>query len=220
MSISAENTFQDLSLQGEAAKVLIVDDEPALQQALKMALKKEGYQLHFADNGQKGMEVFHEQHPELVFLDLKMPVMDGYQFLESLEITPDSSFTIIAITGHGIDREIERCYQLGVDFFLKKPLSMVEICCVARRCIEIKRLKAEREKLIKSLQQANETIEHLQSFLTVCAACKRVKDKNNEWNDMDTYIRTHSTIEISHGICPECAKRLYPQFCNDTGEKK
>lgn len=201
-------------------KVLIVDDEPALQQALKMALKHEGYQLYFADNGQSGLEVFHVENPELIFLDLKMPVMDGYQFLESLEITPDSTFTIIAITGHGIDQEIEKCYKLGVDFFLKKPLSMVEICCLARKCIEVKRLKAEREKLIKSLQAANATIKDLKSFLIICSWCKKVRDRDEQWHELESYIGTHTDTRLSHGICPQCSEMLYNDFFEDSDDKK
>lgn len=201
----------------EAPKILIVDDEPALQMALKMALKNEGYQLHFADNGQMGLEVFHEVNPELVFLDLKMPVMDGYHFLQSLEISPDFPSTIIVITGHGIDREIEKCYKLGIDFFLKKPLSMVEICCVAQRCIEVKRLKAEREKLIENLQQANETINYLKAFLVICSSCKRVRDEEQNWHDLDAYIRSHTDTEFSHGICPQCLEILYPDILDAIG---
>lgn len=195
-----------------AAKVLIVDDEPALQQAIKLALKSEGYQLFFAGNGQQGVQLFHEQQPELVFLDLRMPVMDGYQFLETIKVPPDALYTVIAITGHGVDREIERCYSLGVEFFLKKPASMVEICCLARRCIEAKRLKAEREKLITKLQHAQETINYLKSFLVICSGCRRVRDNKEKWLDLEAYIRSHTTTQFSHGLCPDCTRNLYPEI--------
>ncbi|MHB8810376.1 MAG: response regulator [Desulfobulbaceae bacterium] len=203
-------------LPGEKAqsvppKILIIDDEPALQQAIRLAFKNEDYQLYFADNGQKGLEVFREQQPELVFLDLRMPVMDGYQFLEAISITPDALFTVIAITGHGVDREIERCYKLGVDFFLKKPISMVEVCCIARRCIEVKRLKAERENLIENLQQAQETIKHLKSFLVICSNCRKVRNED-QWQELDHYIRTHTSTQFSHSLCPECIHELYPDI--------
>ncbi|MFZ5799445.1 MAG: response regulator [Desulfobulbaceae bacterium] len=193
-------------------KVLVVDDEPALQQAIKLALKNEGYELYFAGNGRDGMELFRKYNPDLIFLDLRMPIMDGYQFLEAITVTPDALFTVIAITGHGVDREIERCYRLGVDFFLKKPVSMVEICCIARRCIEEKRLKAERERLIASLQHAQETIKHLKSFLVICSSCRRVRDSEEQWQELDAYIRTHTSTRFSHGLCPECIHDLYPDI--------
>lgn len=192
-------------------KILIIDDEAALQQAIKLAFKNEGYQLYFADNGQQGLEVFREQKPELIFLDLQMPVMNGYQFLEAIHITPNDLFTVIAITGHGVDREIEHCYKLGVDFFLKKPISIVEICCIARRCIEVKRLRAEREQLITNLQQAQETIRHLKSFLVLCSNCRKVRSED-QWQELDHYIRTHTSTQFSHSLCPECIHELYPDI--------
>lgn len=188
--------------------VLIIDDEPALQQAMKIALKNEGYDLHLADNGQKGLEIFHAVHPELIFLDLRMPVMDGYEFLKSIDVTADSPFAVIIITGHGDDAEIEQCYKLGIDFFLKKPLSLMETCGLARRCLEVKKLRSEREKLINSLQQAQDTIRQLKDFLILCASCKRVKDKDNQWYKLDIYIKTHTDTNFTHSVCPECTRKI------------
>lgn len=211
MTTVAENIEPRELATESIPRILIVDDETTLHQAIKLALKNEGYQLYFAENGQQGMASFREHQPHLVFLDLKMPVMDGFQFLEELNITPDALYTVIAITGHGADREIERCYRLGVDFFLKKPLSMVELCCIARRCIEVKLLKAERERLIASLQQANDTINYLKSFLVVCSSCRRIRD-NDQWHDLLAYISTHSSTQFSHGLCPDCMRHLYPDL--------
>ena len=210
MSTAEANVLSDVQAPVAAPKVLVVDDETPLQQAIRLALKNEGYALYFADNGQQGLELFREQKPELVFLDLRMPVMDGYQFLQAVNITPDALYTVIAITGHGVDREIERCYSLGVDFFLKKPISLVEICCIARRCIEAKRQKAERERLIARLQEANDTIKYLKSFLVICSSCKRVRDTDDKWYDLDSYIRSHTDTQFSHSVCPECVQKLYP----------
>ena len=210
MSTAEANVLSDVQAPVAAPKVLVVDDETPLQQAIRLALKNEGYTLYFADNGQQGLELFREHKPELVFLDLRMPVMDGYQFLQNVNITPDALFTVIAITGHGVDREIERCYSLGVDFFLKKPISLVEICCIARRCIEAKRQKVEQERLIARLQEANDTIKYLKSFLVICSSCKRVRDTDEKWYDLDSYIRSHTDTQFSHSVCPECVQKLYP----------
>jgi len=212
MNTAEANTLVEAQAEEAAPRVLIVDDEMPLQQAIKLALKNEGYRLYIADNGQQGLELFREHKPELIFLDLRMPVMDGYQFLEAVHITPDALYTVIAITGHGVDREIERCYSLGVEFFLKKPLSLVEICCVARRCIESKRLKAERERLIVRLQEAKDTINYLKSFLVICSSCKRVRDTDEKWYELDAYIRSHTGTQFSHSVCPDCVEKLYPNL--------
>lgn len=210
-SVAQSEAPEDLS--AAAPRILVIDDESALHHAIKLALKDEGYQLFFAVNGLEGAELFRKHRPHLVFLDLKMPVADGYRFLEEVKVKEDALYTVIAITGHGSDNEIERCYRLGVDIFLKKPLSMVELCCIARRCIETKRLKAEREGLIASLQQAKDTIRHLKSFLVICSSCRRVRD-NDQWHELLTYISSQTTTRFSHGLCPDCMKSLYPELAD------
>lgn len=55
-------------------------------------------------------------------------------------------------------------------------------------------------------------IKHLEGILSVCSNCKKMKDENNEWKSMEEYILTKSDAEISHGLCPECAKKLYPDI--------
>jgi len=200
-------------------KVLIVDDEPVLQRAIQIALKNEGYRLFVAGNGEEGVEIFNKENPDLVFLDLMMPVMNGFDFLQAIDIQPDSPFTVIVMTGHGCDEEIEKCYESGITFFLKKPLSMVEICGLANRCIENSRLRTEREKLQATVQRANETIRQLKAYLIFCAACKRVRDSNGHWHKLDACITTLTDSSVSHGICGDCVQKLYPELYEEFKEK-
>ncbi len=58
-------------------------------------------------------------------------------------------------------------------------------------------------------------IRHLEGFLPICASCKKIRDNNGRWNQMESYIKDHSEAEFSHSICPECAKKLYPEFRED-----
>ena len=52
----------------------------------------------------------------------------------------------------------------------------------------------------------------LGSFLPICANCKKIREDDDSWTAIEVYIRDHSETEFSHGICPECAKKLYPEF--------
>jgi len=51
-------------------------------------------------------------------------------------------------------------------------------------------------------------------LLPICASCKRVRDDKGYWNQLEAYVRDHSEAEFSHGICPDCAEKLYPEFAN------
>jgi PAS domain S-box-containing protein len=119
-------------------KILVIDDELALRKAMQKALKNENYRIVFAENGKEGLEQLQKEKPDLIFLDLRMPVMGGFEFLENINIKPEDPYLVIVITGHGDDREVQQCFELGVNFFLRKPLSMIEVCCIASRCLEMK----------------------------------------------------------------------------------
>jgi len=149
----------NLRISERKPKVLVIDDEPLVLKAMEIALANEGYDLYFADDGKKGLEVFHKEAPQLIFLDLKMPRMNGYEFLKAVQPGADSPFTIVVITGHGENRDIERCYEMGIDFFLRKPLSLIEICGLAKRCIHLKELEKERLSMLSSLWASKDELE-------------------------------------------------------------
>jgi len=82
----------------------------------------------------------------------------------------------------------------------------------AQLFIEHKRAEEEREKLIHQLQDALTKVKTLSGLLPICASCKKIRDDKGYWNQIESYIRDRSEAEFSHGICPECMKKLYPGF--------
>jgi PAS domain S-box-containing protein len=75
-----------------------------------------------------------------------------------------------------------------------------------------KEIEADREKLIGKLQDALNKIKTLRGIIPICAACKKIRDDKGYWNQIESYIREHSEAVFSHGICPECAEKLYPDL--------
>jgi len=73
-------------------------------------------------------------------------------------------------------------------------------------------VEEEREKLILKLQGAFSKINILKGLLPICASCKKIRDDTGYWNQIEEYIRDRSEADFSHGICPECAKKLYPEL--------
>ena len=193
-------------------KILFIDDEQILRQTFKKALRDRDYRLYFAENGQEGLEIFHREAPDLIFLDLRMPVMDGFEFLKTINLGPADPFSVVVITGHGDNEEIQASYKLGVHSFLRKPLNMIEVNSLADRCIRFKKMEMDREKLITELQAAMTTINTLQKLLPICSACKKIRDPDEEWHDIESYIMAHTESQFSHSICPDCTKKLYPGF--------
>jgi hypothetical protein len=74
---------------------------------------------------------------------------------------------------------------------------------------------AKKLKLIDRLQESLAEIKTLSGLLPICASCKNIRDDKGYWNEIEVYISRHSEAQFSHSICPECAKKLYPEICTD-----
>jgi PAS domain S-box-containing protein len=75
-----------------------------------------------------------------------------------------------------------------------------------------KNIEADREKLIDKLQDALAKIKTLRGIIPICAACKKIRDDKGYWNQLENYLKAHSEADFSHGICPDCAKKLYAEL--------
>ncbi len=85
-------------------------------------------------------------------------------------------------------------------------LGLAGIC---RDITERKRLEIERLKLLDEVQSALAKIRTLNGLIPICSSCKRIRDDKGYWQAVELYVEEHSTAEFTHGICPECTKRLY-----------
>ena len=80
-----------------------------------------------------------------------------------------------------------------------------------------KQTEQEKERLIRELQDALGKVKTLKGLIPICANCKKIRDDKGYWNQIDSYIHEHADVDFSHGICPDCAKKLYPDL--DLDEK-
>ena len=83
---------------------------------------------------------------------------------------------------------------------------------IASDVTERKRAEVSREKLVKELQKALSEVRTLKGIIPICASCKKIRDDKGYWEQIETYINKHSEAGFSHSICPECAKKIYPDF--------
>jgi PAS domain S-box-containing protein len=111
----------DYLLESKQKKVLAVDDEAAITRSLEFELLKRGYTVYTAANGKEGLISVQENHPSLIILDLKMPLMDGYQMLKELKNKPDTQgIPVILLTGVEIDGGRVKALSIGASDYVKK----------------------------------------------------------------------------------------------------
>jgi PAS domain S-box-containing protein len=100
---------------------------------------------------------------------------------------------------------------------LRNPNGAITGCIgIALDVTDQTRLEEQRERLIKELQNALTRIKTLRGLLAICASCKKIRDDRGSWERIEEYIRAHSEAEFTHGICPECVQKLYPEFSSST----
>jgi len=85
---------------------------------------------------------------------------------------------------------------------------------LSRNITERKQAHEERERLIMELQHALSQVKTLKGLLPICASCKKIRNDEGYWEQIEVYIKEHSEADFTHGICPECAKKIYPKYYN------
>ena len=91
----------------------------------------------------------------------------------------------------------------------------VMVLGIARNITERKRVEEERESLVIELREALNQVQTLSGLLPICANCKKIRDDQGYWHQVEAYVRDHSEAEFSHSICPDCLTELYPDFLGD-----
>jgi len=122
---------------------------------------------------------------------------------------------IILLTGKGA-REVDMAaMKAGASDYLDKGEigpSLLERSI--RYSIERHRTLEEQIRLISQLQRALAKVKQLSGLLPMCASCKKIRDDKGYWNQLEAYISEHSEADFSHGICPECVEKLYPEYAH------
>ncbi len=127
-------------------KILVIDDEVAIRQSLRMVLEYEGYECVEAASGPEGIETLRREVPDAVLLDIKMPGMDGLEVLAAVR-SRDAHTPIVIISGHGdIPTAVEAIHKGAYDF-IEKPLESERVLTALRNAIERKRLREENVRL-------------------------------------------------------------------------
>lgn len=86
------------------------------------------------------------------------------------------------------------------------------VICISKNITERKRAEQERERLVEELQAALHHVRTLSGMLPICACCKKIRDDQGYWTQLEAYIQSRTEAEFTHGICPDCIRTLYPEF--------
>jgi two-component system, NtrC family, nitrogen regulation response regulator NtrX len=133
-------------------KVLVIDDEEAIRSSLRMIFEYEGYECLLAANGQAGIKMAERELPDLVFLDIKMPQMDGMDVLKAIK-SDESSPPVVILSGHGTVATAVEATKLGAYDFIEKPPDRERLLLVARNALSQRRLTEDLRRIKLSFDE-------------------------------------------------------------------
>jgi response regulator RpfG family c-di-GMP phosphodiesterase len=186
--------------------ILIVDDERFNIKTLTELLR-EDYKIMAAKTGEQALKTVRgEILPDLILLDIMMPGIDGYEVCEKLKANERTrNIPVIFVTAVTEIEDAARGFQAGAVDFIEKPLNPVMV--KARVDLHIKL-----HKTMKDLKEALSQVRKLSGLLPICTHCKKIRDDDGYWNQIEVYIENQSEAQFSHGICKECAEKYYPDL--------
>jgi two-component system nitrogen regulation response regulator NtrX len=158
-------------------RILVIDDEGAIRDSLRMILEYEDYQFVGAASGQEGLALAQRERPDLVLLDIKMPGMDGMEVLRKLHAL-DETLPVVMISGHGTTATAVDAIRSGAIDFLDKPLSSERVIVTLSNALTQSELRTENRELRLAMEAKYEIVGSSPALRQVLEAVKRAAPTN------------------------------------------
>jgi DNA-binding response OmpR family regulator len=197
--------------------VLLIEDNPD-DAFLIQEMLAEGngvFELTHADRLSKGLERVAAGGLDAILLDLSLPDSHGFDTFARVQAQAPG-VPIVVLSGFDDEALAIKAVKEGAqDYLVKGQGDGSLLVRSVRYAVERKQLELEREQLIGELRDALAMIKTLGGLLPICASYKKIRDDQGDWTQLEVYISEHSEANFSHGLCPPCAKTLYPDYYED-----
>ncbi len=207
-------------------RVLIVEDDSLVSEMIQGLVEDIPYTVAGrAVDGEQAIEMVQDLKPDVVLMDIEMPRMNG---LEAARQVFDCCPTpIVILTAYETPQLLQEASETGAGAYLVKPPNMRQVeraitIAMARfkDMTELRRLNTELQARNQELEAAMARIKTLSGLLPICSSCKKIRNDEGYWQQVEIYISEHSDADFSHGLCPDCMKELYPDSYQKSIERR
>jgi phosphoserine phosphatase RsbU/P len=187
-------------------KVLIAEDDAISRRLLQSCLTGWGFEVIVTTNGVEALKALEsDQSIQFAILDWMMPDLEGIEVCRQIrQRTRPSYIYLIILTSLTGKADVVAGLEAGADDYFTKPFNIKELKArvhVAVRMLDVQNALADN---IKKLQDALANVKHLQGLLPICSYCKRIRNDQNYWQQVEAYVSEHTDAQFSHSICPDC----------------
>lgn len=203
-------------------RILIAEDEPTSRLVLETTLKRWGYEVISTVDGAQAWEVLQDTGPpQLAVLDWMMPHMDGVEVCRQVRATQRlEQLYLIILTARNSPEDIAEALSAGANDYVAKPFNRKELQAriqVGERVVELQSALSQR---VSDLEAALAREKRLQGLLPICSYCKKIRDDQNYWQRVESYIEEHTEAAFSHSICPDCYQDIVQPQLDELDARK
>ncbi|HEX7534748.1 MAG TPA: response regulator [Syntrophales bacterium] len=214
-----------------ALKILLVEDNKTdavlIQDMIYQADANDSYDVNYElihkELLRDALKYLAENAVDVILLDLSLPDSKGLDTVKKMG-EGEKNAPIIVLTGLDDEDVAIQALQHSVQDYLNKNRTDSNLLHRSiRYSMERFNNIKEKERLIKELKEALDSIKTLSGLLPICAGCKNIRDDDGYWIQVESYLKSHSSLDFTHSICPDCVKKLYPEFSRNKkvdGEKR
>jgi len=210
---SKEKCVVPIPDEEDKRSILVVDDNIINLRLLEQLLTANHYIARLATNGTRALATIHKEPPDLILLDIMMPGMDGLEVCRQLKNDERTAhIPVLFISAINETPDKVKAFTLGAVDYISKPFQADEVLARVKTHLTLSLLQRQLEKKNAELKKAFDEIKILQGVLPICSVCKKIRNDDGYWQQLEVYIRDHSEPMFSHSLCRECAHALYPGF--------
>lgn len=187
-------------------KILIAEDNEVSSRILQLTLAAAGHEVIATENGAAAWAILEkDDSPAMAILDWMMPDMDGLEVCRLVRRqTTATPIYIILLTAKAGKTDVVQGLDAGANDYIFKPFNREELNARVRVGETVVKLQQNLAARVEELESALTQVKLLQGILPICSYCKNVRDDQNYWQQLETYISKYSEAQFSHGICPGC----------------
>jgi len=201
-------------------KILLVEDNKSDALLIEEMIHETGidsiddvrFELIHMESCRNAVNYLSENTVDVILLDLSLLDSMGLNTVKRIA-EQEKNTPIIVLTGNEDETIASLALQNGVqDYLNKNTVNGMMLLRSIKYSIERFNNLREKERLIKELKEALEKVKTLSGLLPICSNCKNIRNDEGYWIQVESYLKSRSDLEFTHGICPDCIKVLYPEF--------
>ena len=191
-------------------RILIAEDDSVSRQLLETLLHKWDYDVITVDDGNQALTALEaDDGPALAILDWMMPGLKGPEICRKMRSASlNRPVYLILLTSLVEKDDIVEGLDAGADDYLAKPFDAAELRARVQAGGRVVQLESELRERVVELEDALARVKQLQGLLPICSYCKKIRDDQDYWHQVDKYVATHADVRFSHGICPSCYEEI------------